>query len=167
MFIEIPALWIALLNAVGIPVLHFGISWLFSMFPARWFTPDHLLASPLPGETAGFYQRVFQVKAWKKLIPDAAPWFGGFAKSEMRGLDPDFLHRFATETFRGEAAHWAQWIAISACVIWTPMPWAWVILIYAPVSNLPCMILQRQNRLRIMTLLRRGDRSKGKFSSET
>ena len=107
------------------------------------------MARTLPGESPQLYEKVFQVRKWKSLLPDAGTWFGGFAKKGLRTVDHDYLSRFASETIRSELAHWAQWIAISACIIWTPMPWAWIILIYAPLSNIPCIVLQRQNRMRL------------------
>lgn len=156
MWIELPMLWIGLLNALGIPAAHLGISWVFTRMPLSWFSPTGFPFTRWPGESRSFYDRVFRLKSWKQVLPDAGPWFGGFAKKELRSADLAFLERFRAETCRSEAAHWVQWLVISGFVIWTPMPWAWVILLYAPLSNLPCIILQRQNRLRLVVVLERG-----------
>ena len=60
-------------------------------------------------------------------------------------------HRiFIRETRRGEAAHLAQLVVISGFSLWTPWPWALVILAWALASNLPCLALQRYNRLRFL-----------------
>jgi len=155
MWIELPMLWIGLLNGLGIPLVHLGISWVFMRMPLRWFHPEAFPFACFPGEGRTFYDRVFRVKSWKGAVPDAGPWFGGFAKKDLRATDQAFLEEFMAETCRGEAAHWAQWLLISSFVVWTPLPWAWIILIYAPLSNLPCIVLQRQNRLRIAGILGR------------
>lgn len=155
MWIELPMLWIGLLNGLGIPLVHFGLSWCFTKLPIRWFPPGNFPYRAQFWESRKRYDRLFQLRAWKGLLPDAGPWFGGFAKKQLGSADPEFLGKFVAETCRSEGAHWAQWLAISGFVIWTPMPWAWVILIYAPLSNLPCILLQRQNRLRLQRILAR------------
>lgn len=155
MWVELPSFWIAVLNGLGIPAAHLGISWLFTVMPIKWFRPGCFPFTRLPGESRQLYERVFRVKAWKSVLPDAGPWFGGFAKKQLRSSDPVFMAEFVRETCRSEAAHWVQWLVISGFSIWTPMPWAWVILIYAPLSNLPCILLQRHNRLRLSWLLGR------------
>ena len=46
-------------------------------------------------------------------------------------------------------------VVILCFVTWTPWPAALVIAVYAILSNLPCIVLQRQNRLRLAAILRR------------
>lgn len=156
MWLELPYLWIGLLNGLGIPISHFGLSWLFTRMPLAWFPPERFPYRPFPPETAASYDRVFHVKSWKSLLPDAGPWFGGFAKKNLKSASPEFLALYRAETCRSEAAHWAQIFVIAAFILWTPMPWATIILFYAIASNLPCIILQRQNRLRLSKILARG-----------
>lgn len=158
MWIELPILWIGLLNGVGIPLVHFGLSWLFTKLPIQWFRAESYLFSVRAWESREMYDRLFRLRVWKGILPDAGPWFGGFAKKQLGSAEPDFLARFVAETCRSEGAHWAQWLVISGFVLWTPMPWAWVILIYAPLSNLPCILLQRQNRIRLQRILTRRSR---------
>lgn len=158
MWLELSHAWVAVLNSIGIPIAHFGLSWLFTRMPDEFFCPRSALFRRWPGETIGLYERVFRVKSWKRLLPDAAGWFGGFAKRSLKSRDPGYLRRFRIETCRGEAAHWAQWVVITAFVIWTPWPWALILPVYAALSNLPCILLQRHNRLRLDKVLR-GDES--------
>lgn len=159
MWLELSNFWVAVLNVIGIPAAHFGLSWWFTRMPAAWFRPGGVPFRAWPGESSGFYERVFRIKSWKHLLPDAAGWFGGFAKRRLRGRDPGYLLLFQIETCRGEAAHWAQWIVISGFVVWTPWPWALVLPVYAALSNLPCILLQRHNRLRLDKVLE-GDHSR-------
>ncbi len=153
MWIELSNVWVAVLNVAGIPAAHFGLSWLFTRMPASWFRPAAFPFARWPGESAGTYDRWFRVKRWKHLLPDAAGWFGGFPKAGLRSRDAAYLEQFRIETCRGEAAHWAQWLVISGFIIWTPWPWALVLPVYAILMNLPCILLQRQNRLRLGRLL--------------
>lgn len=155
MFLTLPEIWIVLLNALGIPAAHFGISWAFTRAPGGLFDPARWPFRPFPGESARRYERHTFIRHWKERLPDAAPWFGGFAKKRLRGADPEFLRRFIAESCRSEAAHWAQVLVIAGFITWTPWPWALVILAYAIASNLPCILLQRYNRLRFRRVLAR------------
>lgn len=155
MWLELPNLWIGLLNGLGIPAAHFGISWLFTKLPLRWFSPELAPFRPFQGESASYYDRWFKPKSWKSLLPDAGPWFGGFAKRCLKAATPAFLARFRAETCRSEAAHWSQMAVIACFILWTPWPWSIIVLIYSVASNLPCIVLQRQNRLRLAKVLKR------------
>lgn len=159
MWVDWPMWAVGLVNALGIPAVHLGISWVFTRLPADWFTPRAWWARPVPGESAAGHERVFRVSRWKGLLPDAAPWFGGFAKRSLRAGDREYLERFVVETCRGELAHHAQVVAIAGFGVWTPWPWTWVIWVYAVASNLPCILVQRSNRLRMMGLLARIDKA--------
>lgn len=154
MLIELPALWLALLNIVAIPAIHLGISWCFTRMPANWFDPDAPLFRARSWERGGaIYQSIFKIRSWKSLLPDAAPWFGGFAKGKFKEKDPQYIKDFIVETCRGEAAHNAQILGIWGTLIWNPWPVAAIVMIvYAVLSNFPCMILQRYTRARLQRL---------------
>ncbi len=155
MWVDLPPAWIVGLNVVGIPVIHLGISWLFVRMVPAWFNPASTLFQERDWERGGeFYQRVFRVRSWKGLLPDAAPWFGGFAKGRMKDKDPVYLRNFILETCRSEAAHLAQIPGILFTLIWNPWPVAAIVMvIYAVVSNLPCLLLQRFTRARLRHFL--------------
>lgn len=153
MWLELSQTWIVVLNAVGIPAAHMGLSWAFTRMPAAWFAREGSLFRRWPGESARRYETWCRVKAWKSWLPDAAPWFGGPPKRSLRARDAEALRGFMAETRRGEAAHWAQVVVISSFTVWTPWPWALVILAWAVASNLPCLLVQRYNRRRLEGVL--------------
>ncbi len=155
MWLELPPLWIVVLNVVAIPAIHFGISWWFTKRDRDRFDPDSWLFRERPWEQGGaVYQTLFRIRAWKRHLPDAAPWFDGFAKARLDGRDPAYLRAFVAETCRGEAAHWAQIPAILSTLIWNPWPGAaGAMIAYALLSNLPCLLLQRFTRARLRHLL--------------
>ena len=151
MWIELANTWIALINTIGIPACHLGIAWLCTRLPASLFVKKHHTGN---SHTAiRIYQRLFLVRYWKSLLPDAAPWFNGFAKGSLSSTKINFLRSFVTETRRGEFSHWLQMLAIGLFIIWTPHPWHFIILIYAIFSNAPCIINLRYTRLRILSLI--------------
>jgi len=162
MLFELPPLWIVILNVLGIPAIHLGISWLYTKMPRRWFDPDSPLFRERKWEDKGkFYQRIFKIRRWKGLLPDAAPWFDGFAKKNLRSMEAGFLRAFKAETCRGEAAHYAQVFGILGTLAWNPGIAAVVIAVYSVFSNLPCILLQRHTRVRLDHLLEKTDGTKG------
>jgi hypothetical protein len=44
-------------------------------------------------------------------------------------------------------------VAVSAFIIWTPFPYALIILFYAALSNLPCILNLRFTRARLVSVL--------------
>jgi glycosyl-4,4'-diaponeurosporenoate acyltransferase len=151
--IELPIVWVIVLNVAGWPVIQLGLAWLFTRMPVSWFNP------PAPGDwerDGRFYERVFAIKRWKDRLPDAARWFGGgFAKGTLAGNTRDYLERFRRETWRGELCHWAALGFAPVFWLWNPW-WASLIMVsYALAANLPCILAQRYNRLRFQRLLAR------------
>ena len=84
-----------------------------------------------------------------------AQWFGlGFAKTSLAGLQATYLERFIRETWRGELCHWAALGCTPVFFLWNPL-WADLVMVsYALVGNLPCILAQRYNRARFQRLLR-------------
>ena len=151
--IDLPVSWIVALNVAGWPVIQLGLAWLFTRMPVVWFHPP----DPYAWENGGkFYERLWAIKQWKDRLPDAAGWFGGgFTKRALVGTKPDYLHRFIQEAWRGELCHWAALGFTPLFFLWNPWWGDAVIVVYAIAANLPCILVQRYNRLRISRLLGR------------
>ncbi|MBT7958723.1 MAG: hypothetical protein HN759_05250 [Akkermansiaceae bacterium] len=150
MWTDLSNTWIIIANIVGIPVAHILLSWGCTQLQATRFE------KPLPvnpQKPHPIYEKIFLIRNWKHLLPDAAPWMNGFPKGSLESTDPDYLREFILETRRGELAHWLQWILISAFIIWNPYPANLVILFYAAFANLPCILNLRYTRLRLIRLL--------------
>ena len=153
MWIELPNIWIAVINILGTPLCHLGIAWLSTCLPASLFQKESPSAS-LPVKKSNFlYEKILLVRLWKHLLPDAAPWFKGFPKGSLESTDRAYLESFVSETRRGEYSHWLQTIMIILFVVWTPYPACIIIIIYAIFSNAPCIINLRYTRLRILSLI--------------
>ena len=153
MLIELPILWVLVLNVAGWPVLQLGLAWAFTRTPVSRFHPPRSFAWERGGR---FYERLFGIKRWKDRLPDAARWFGGgFAKGTLASLDSNYLRRFIVETWRGELCHWIALGFAPVFFLWNPW-WADLVMAgYAIAANLPCILAQRYNRLRLRRLLAR------------
>jgi len=131
--------------------IHLFCAWAGTKLPIRAFRPHSLLHKPLPFEKSGLlYERILRIKSWKNFLPDAAGWFkGGFQKRKLGNADPAYLEKFREETVRGEVVHWIVFWAAGLFYFWNP---AWVLkwmFLYSAIANLPCIITQRYNRIRI------------------
>ena len=159
MLIELPIVWILLLNVGGWLIIQLGFAWAFTQMPVGWFNPG----APHAWERAGrFYEQVFGIKRWKNWLPDAASWFtGGFAKGELTGKGSDYWRLFIRETWRGEVCHWCAIACVPIFCLWNPWWGDLTIIAYAVVANLPCILVQRYNRSRLMRLAHRIDSREG------
>lgn len=153
MLIELPIVWIIVLNVAGWLFIQLGLAWVFTQMPVMWFNPGGACVWERGGR---FYERVFGIKHWKDRLPDAARWFGGgFAKGALAGTKSDYLQRFIRETWRGELCHWAAIACAPLFFLWNPWWGDVVIVAYAVAANFPCILAQRYNRLRFQRLLSR------------
>jgi len=89
--IELPTVWIIVLNVGGWVAVQMGLAWAFTKMPVEWFESG----KPRAWERTGrFYERVLRIKAWKDSLPDGAGWFsGGFPKGTLAGMNRDYLAR--------------------------------------------------------------------------
>jgi glycosyl-4,4'-diaponeurosporenoate acyltransferase len=156
--IRLPGIWIIGLNLAGWCGIQFGLAWLFLKLPVGRFNP----AGEFGWERNGkIYQSLFRVKSWLPLLPDGGGWFpGGFRKGALLAGDRDYLYRFLRETRRGELCHWAAIGCSPLFFLWNPLWGDVVIVAYALAANLPCIIAQRYNRIRIRRVLRDGPAAK-------
>lgn len=152
MWIELSPWVIVALNVLGIPLVHIAISWWSLRLPLADFQPNNFFYQIRSGEVA-CYERLFRVRSWKDRLPDAGPWFSGFSKSTLQQRSRSYLTEFSLETCRGEFAHWIQLLLISLFIVWNPFPANLVIVGYAILSNLPCLISQRHTRGRLRRVL--------------
>jgi glycosyl-4,4'-diaponeurosporenoate acyltransferase len=142
------------------------ISWSFVIgfighrLPLKFLETDTWLTRLRPwGEDRHGYEQVLSIKHWKDQLPEAGDFFPeGFRKSSVGAGDPTVMSRFLAETRRAEYVHIAIWLFWLVTMLWTP---AWGVLINLMVGtafNLPCLWVQRYNRIRLRRVLERLDR---------
>lgn len=127
---------------------------LANRLPSRWLevAPER---PPVPAHTAA----PPGIRRWKRWIPDAgAALPGGVAKASLVSRDPCGLERLVIETRRAELVHWALGAAGLLTALWLPLPAVVGNLLFATGFNLPCLLLQRFNRRRLLRCLARAQR---------
>lgn len=111
------------------------------------------------------YERV-RIRRWKDVVPELGGAFrGGVSKRSLAARRTGALADFAVETRRAEMVHWAIPLVTPVFVLWNP-PWLFAAMVgYAVVANLPCLVIQRYNRGRVLRVADRRARSNSKESS--
>jgi len=130
---------------------------LANQLPLAWLSPAFGVATPAAlAPRLAAYQRCLRIRRWKRWIPDAGNALpGGITKASLARRDHQALLRLVAETRRAELVHWALWPLWLLTVLWLPAPGVALNLLFATVFNLPCLLLQRYNRLRLRQLLAR------------
>lgn len=154
--IELPLAWVIALNVAGWPVIQLGLAVGFTRLPDSWFSRGSGWAWEQDGRC---YERLLAIRLWKDRLPDAARWLpGGVAKRLARDAGSTDLERFIRETWRGELCHWCALACAPVFFLWNPL-WADAVMVaYALAANLPCILVQRYNRLRTRRVVARRTR---------
>ena len=160
MLLDLPGVLVVILNFLVIPLCHLLPSWALTRASGHRFRPEACLFRERNWEQAGvIYERLFAVRAWKDFLPDGASWLGGSSKKSLMGRDFHYLCAFRVETCRGELAHYVQIPLVLGTLLWNPWPIAATVIVsYALLSNLPCIIAQRHTRHRLTRLLTQFER---------
>jgi glycosyl-4,4'-diaponeurosporenoate acyltransferase len=140
-------------NILGWPLIHIAIGKIAIHIPRSFMSTDGVVCAPRSWERNGeFYRRRFAIRRWKRLLPDGAPWLGGIAKRRLSDRSAASIDAFIVETRRAELAHWWMLLCFPIFMLWNP-PWASdVMFVYAVAANLPCIVVQRYNRFKLMRL---------------
>lgn len=132
---------------------------------ADWLLTFTALDGPAAGPAAGgrWLERL-GIRRWKDRLPEAGAFFpGGTTKRSLGGGGPgrnpadltQDLQRFLVETRRAELVHLVIWPFWLATALWLPAAAVLVNLAFATAFNLPCLLVQRFNRRRLLRLLKR------------
>ncbi|GFZ79421.1 glycosyl-4,4'-diaponeurosporenoate acyltransferase [Paenibacillus marchantiophytorum] len=163
--IEMTPIWTLLADITGWLLVHLGVSYLFFVMPAGWFIritdgklPDsHGLREEIISE------RYLRIRTWKDRLPDGGGLFpGGFAKKKFAKLDQAYVSTFIRETRRGEWTHVGSMLPAPLFFMWNEPLYGWVMMIYAIIANVPFILIQRYNRIRLQRILRKLTEKSGK-----
>jgi glycosyl-4,4'-diaponeurosporenoate acyltransferase len=155
MLFHLPPLPTILIDIAAWFVIHMSVSYFMTHIPLSSFGRDFWLCKPRKWENNGkIYQRIFVIKSWKKKLPDGAALFKeGFQKKTLRGLDSTYLDNFIRETRRAELTHWIVFLFSPVFLLWNLWWVGIVMIVYAIAVNLPCILSQRYNRIRLKRVL--------------
>jgi len=156
---DLPARWLLAVNTLVWLVIQVGLGYLSHRMSYR--TLNHfsgLLRTRTWERNGAIYQRVLLVKRWKSLLPAGGTVFpGGFSLKRIASLDHAYLRKWVTESGRAEVTHWMAIPPVVLFFLWNPPLGCAVNIIYAMVVNLPCIIVQRYNRPRLLAIIERAN----------
>lgn len=115
-------------------------------------------------ENQGKTYRKVLVHKWKGLLPDGAKYFkGDFTKKHLLSIEPEYIEKFIKESCRAEIVHWLGMLPFIVFFLLVPPLVAALLIVYAIVVNIPCIIAQRYNRPRLVAthawLLKRNNKT--------
>lgn len=152
LFLPLP--WTLLLCFIGWFVFQFGAALLCLKMPDRWFSPHRFPFRAQRWESSGRVYAFLRVQRWKRLLPDgAAVLKSGYRKKALADFSPENLDRFMIESCRAEMTHLLAIFPFWVFGLIGPPIIIWMMLGYALIINVPCMIAQRYNRPRIQRIL--------------
>ena len=151
MLLHLPTLPTILLDIAAWLIIHVIVSYLMTHIPLSLFDTEFWLYRQKKWEKNGkIYARIFRLKKWKKRLPDGAALFKkGFQKKQLKRLDEIYLGNFIRETCRAEITHWIMFLLSPVFFIWNIWWVGIVMIVYAILVNVPCIIIQRYNRIRL------------------
>ena len=150
------------LDCIAWFVIHMGVSYVMTHMRIAYFNPQSRAFRRRDWENDGrVYQNVFFVKKWKGLLPEGAALFArGFRKRRLKEKNEDYVRLFVAETCRSEAVHWVTMVFAPLFFLWNPFWVGMGMILYAILANVPCIITQRYNRIRLERVLEREVRNK-------
>lgn len=132
-----------------------GAAWLCFRMDNEKFAHDHSIYRIRAWEDDGrLYNKLFSVHRWKKYLPDGGAFFaGGYSKKHLTVFSQENLAQYVVESRRAELTHWLAIFPFWVFGFIGPANVLWIMLLYALIVNLPCIIAQRYNRPRFQKLL--------------
>ena len=136
-------------------IFHLGIGYLSLKFPENWLDPNLHFFQAHPWEEEGkLYQRLFNVRSWKHLIPDGSKAYKhAYSIKHLASSELSHLKRWLKESVRSELCHWFMILPVPLFFLWNSIKGGWLMVLYAFLNNLVPIILQRFNRPRMHRLL--------------
>lgn len=161
--IHLPTFWTVLLDIAAWFVIHMGVVAVMVSLPVDTFDPRAWPFRTRAWERGGrLYERVFRIRAWKDMLPDGADvlrW-RSFRKRNFERTTLDYLERFSRETCRAESSHVLTMVWAPLFFLWNPVWVGWFMIVYALAENVPLIVTQRYNRIRLQRVLSRGGASR-------
>lgn len=106
-----------------------------------------------------FYIKKLKIKKWKDRLPQYVAE-GGFSKRNLKSfknIDKKYIDVFISETCRAEWNHYFCSLYFFISFLFNDWPYSLIFSIIPIVANLPFLIIQRYNRLRLIKLYKRLD----------
>lgn len=137
-------------------IIHLTISALSVRMSETFILRFNRLFAAFYWEKSGLIYEKCHIKQWKDRLPEAGGLFrDGFSKKSLNGTHAVHFETFVLETKRGELSHWFQLLSGFLFFLWNPFLVGIVMVIYALAFNMPFIMIQRYNRMRLLRVLQK------------
>jgi glycosyl-4,4'-diaponeurosporenoate acyltransferase len=155
MIIHLSSLWMLALDFIAWLVINLSVAGIISRLLPESFNAETWLFKERNWEKqARLYEHLFKIKKWKGWLPDGAEVSRkAFKKKHLQTADSDYIRVFILETCRAEILHWIIFLFGFIFFVWNPWYVGIIMIVYAGITNLPCILTQRYNRIRLKRLL--------------
>jgi glycosyl-4,4'-diaponeurosporenoate acyltransferase len=138
-------------------VIHLGVGMATARMRPDSFNPESWLYRQRTWERGGkTYKSLLKVKKWKRLLPDGVAVFkGGFRKGQLEKADTSYVQTYVVETCRAEYTHWLILLFSLIFFLWNDWWIGLIMVAYGFATNVPCIVAQRYNRIRLQRLRER------------
>ena len=152
--------WAIVINITVWLVIHLGVGMSTPRIGPNLFNPQSWLYRQRIWEKGGkTYKSALKVKKWKRLLPDGVAVFkGGLRKKHLEKTDAAYVQRYILETCRAEFTHWVIFLFAFIFFVWNDWWIGLIMVAYGLVANMPCIIAQRYNRVRLQRMYERYNR---------
>jgi len=152
--IELSVRWVIVIDVVMWAAIHSATGYFVHHLPATRLGDGWLFRERRIERDGTLYTRRFHIKVWKDRLPEAGALFpGGVSKRSLPSPAAGGLPRFVIETRRAELGHWLAVACSPIFAIWNPWHATVLLIGYGLASNLPCIAIQRYNRIRALRVL--------------
>ena len=130
------------------------VSFRIVIYPKRsfFFKEDHVVDEEKIIKKEKIYENLLKIKLWKDKIPQYI-MKNGFSKKKISNLNIDYLKDFISETYRGEINHFICCLIIPFLFFISTKKSFLVFSILILLGNVPFLLVQRYNRLRIRRII--------------
>ncbi len=160
MIVQLSGPWAIVINVAVWLVISLGVGMSTARMQPNSFNPQSWLYRQRIWERGGrIYKALLKVKKWKRLLPPVAAILkGGFKKKRLGDADAAYVRRFILETCRAEFTHWVILLFSLAFFLWNDWWIGLIMVAYGLATNMPCIVIQRYNRIRLERIYERYNR---------
>lgn len=152
-FFKIDAVRIILINFILMIFWHLIVLFVCRVLPYSFFDCNRFSYRPHKWEQNGkFYTKWLKIKRWKDHLPQYVA-ADGFSKRQLKSfekIDKEYVELFITETCRAEWNHYVCSLYFIVSFLVNKWPYSLIFALIPIFANLPFLIIQRYNRLRLI-----------------
>jgi len=160
--IHLPTFWTVVIDFIAWFIIHTGVVLCTIHIPSKFFDQGGWLYRSRNWEKHGrIYTKIFKIRKWKEYLPDGSKLlkYRSFPKKRLQEKNDLYFASFLQETCRAELTHWVITLFAPLFFLWNKPGVGLIMIVYAVTENLPLIMAQRYNRIRLKRVLGEGSLS--------